>query len=762
MKRLPRNIKNYLRENPWLAPLIVLSIFFRIFIIQTVPDIWEDSYNYILYADRARLKGFGGFWFGKTQHFLFVGIYYVLHLILNHAYLTGKLISFIASLITLILAYRLLERRASKRAAIFSALFLGMVCVTYNIFTVAILSGPLFALLIFLAFYYCYEGKGFLFGLALGAAFITRHETIVAAFALYVILLMHRRWKPLFRSLVVVAPVMLIWKIFLLSGTSKSGIREVFIERYGPIKGVWQLWEYIREGFYRISILFSGFANVVSLIVALIAIASLIIGISRLYRGRKRDVSLSIDAFVFIFINLGVLVLMKYLRLHPFHTRHLVYLFPFTVVIVSLSIDHILTILQEKTSERNYRFLKIPVYLVFPMVMAAHFLVTNHEERFYDPEYSCYSHYKYRKIASRKAGEKLKELRKEGEKVLYTLPSLYRFADLNMQNSVFFWPRNPFDYEWFQKKDVTWAVWTNLRVSMNELPATLEKGEDYFFYKHVYTPERRGLYPIIYRINENYEGGTKYANLIPNKGWDKISDREFYLESSADMIIVGNPKPYYILEFEVKAREKDRVLKISYPSYEFAAFRVSSDSFRKIRIFLSAIPGENILIFRSGKEEDVPTLIVRDIKLEPSDNPGITWNYGEGWWGQEPSGRWMKQNSDIIIENAEQRDAILSFFTRSLQKKRTMKITLNGETMTRYESPGEQYYKYKLPLSLQEGNHNLILSTPQEGTVPAEAGLWQDTRNVTFFIMKFRIQPLYFDEGLQPDPPLEETVNVGY
>jgi len=741
-----------------IAAIVVLGIVLRLIIVKFVPDQWEDSYNYILNAERSCREGWAGFWFGKTQHLAYVGLYHGLNKLAGNApFLVGKAISLFWSVAVIVLMACILSRHHSRQAALWGSGILSVVAVPFAMFSMAVLSEPMFTALVLLAFMFCIERKGWLLGVVTALLFVTRHEALLAAFAFGFILLFEKKWRILAQYLTITVPVMVLWKIFLLSGTDPQSIQDSFEFRYGGRGGPGEILLFAVEGIERIKQILVGYSAILMLLMTLITLAGALLLFRSREEVKKRNQAVYKAAFLFFMINLSILVLMKYLRLHPFNSRHLIYIVPSFVILFSISLTEIIHYCSNKSRNiKTRRLLQCAAVILLLLFHAAAFFSPQPGQGWINRKKGTWMVFKNMTVSSRAKGEWLKKQMRPDDRALTPLPSLCYFAGLTFERVDQVWPPNPLDYKWYKSRNIRWVAWTNLITDTQGLPA-LKRGQDYFFFHHHWTPPRIGWYPIVYEIVPYYNMDAALGIIQFDSSWDLDANNNRSFSGEAGIRIAADAVSYRQLVLKGVRMDTPGTLSIFREDREIARYDFSStqslSTGRDISLFVSINPNENLFVLKATPQTSsslAPTVSLSRVELLLQDQGLFQVSHDEDtWWEKEKAGRWMKQRSILNIHNDKDRWVWIQVTTKSFHIDRQLHVSLNERRMKTLDGPAEKTFVLDGIFFLPEGDNNLVFFTPQQGTVPLEVGRWEDKRCVTFFVNKLYIQPLDFDEGLE-------------
>jgi hypothetical protein len=116
------------------------------------------------------------------------------------------------------------------------------------------------------------------------------------------------------------------------------------------------------------------------------------------------------------------------------------------------------------------------------------------------------------------------------------------------------------------------------------------------------------------------------------------------------------------------------------------------------------------------------------LKPEPSDiftsDSDIPAKIGAGWHQlQEDSGtyyRWASQESEMIIEPAENTRAKVIIYLNSFNKTRRCDLTVNGKNVASKDITKDQSEKLEFVTDLVQGSNILKVSSPDKSQAPAD------------------------------------------
>lgn len=119
---------------------------------------------------------------------------------------------------------------------------------------------------------------------------------------------------------------------------------------------------------------------------------------------------------------------------------------------------------------------------------------------------------------------------------------------------------------------------------------------------------------------------------------------------------------------------------------------------------------------------------------------------GDDWQPREvgPNGtfRWMANRATLRIDSPERQDAFLTFQSTGLGPPRRLQIYHGDQVIFDQEVAALQTYRTTGPLGLPQGVSTLTFVSPDGTTSPAELGMGNDPRRLSFAILKAKLEPV--------------------
>ena len=576
-----------IRDHGWFCLILLFAMAHKLVTIWLIPDFAEDCYAYMESAEYADRHGFfARFFFGWTVHFLYTVLLYGITKVVHSGFYAGKIISFLASIGSIVLTYRIACLLGGKKAGVYASFLVAFVFVEYAILSTHVLSGPLFSFFVLLAFYLYVRKRYLWMSLVLGVAVFLRLEAFVVCIALFVVLGLHGRWKELIRAGVVFSVFFAIWRFsfYPLQDLSKTKAGVAYLKESLTIVASLKL---VLE---RMSYLLCGFSNVSAGAIALLCLAGVITLFWKEYvtggqRGEKASTpwnsSSSADVVLVSLQMTSAMVILRALCLHPTSYRHFAYIAPFLALIIGLAIPEIEKLLLHLVKgwwrKCMVKWMTVLVLVVFFCVaLSAHLSGRG---------VGVYRFRMHHKDSTKATANWMKVYMtlNEGDKAVIPLPSVRYFSNTypeklllpRVDATIAHSPDRKYEYlrRYFKSNRVKYVAWTNMKCPVSDLLPELSNEQSFLYFRHEYSPERKiGYYVNIFSIGDLTE---KYGMYL-DQGWWSSEPWGRWMKQTASIKLYSMEEADYELSFEVESFHKPRDLYI-----ELAGQRIASVSVHK-------------------------------------------------------------------------------------------------------------------------------------------------------------------------------------
>jgi hypothetical protein len=205
-----------------------------------------------------------------------------------------------------------------------------------------------------------------------------------------------------------------------------------------------------------------------------------------------------------------------------------------------------------------------------------------------------------------------------------------------------------------------------------------------------------------------------------------------YIDGHQDMFDDGPPQwlsAFALYDTRYIVLQKDRL-----PNYDDGPIDVTSS-----RKAIQMVLGPNAKPSYSDQELDAYTV--------PTPTVAVPFmSVGDGWEPREinqqgDTFRWMQDEATLRIDSPRRENDVLVFKAGSLGKPRRL-IIYHGDAVVfdGMIQPGIQEYRTSGPLGLPEGTSNLRLVSPDGTSSPAEFGMGDDPRQLSFVLLGVKLE----------------------
>ncbi|MCX7000627.1 MAG: glycosyltransferase family 39 protein [Candidatus Sumerlaeota bacterium] len=692
-----------------LIIILLSGILYKILFLLIVPDETEDAFLYVRSAENALRRGFReGFFFGRSEHFLYTLFLYLTTLIFRNGLVAGKALSVLFSTLTIIITYKIGVRHFSRKCALYAVFLLSFIGLGHLLHAVAVLSEPVFMFFAVLSFMIYLDKRnqsasgrwarfaaGGLVGIIMAISFWVRVEAGLLCMCYFLFYLVSKRWRELISFLLIAAPFAVLRYLAIPKATMTS-VTDILGARFGANYG-WR--EFLSILWNNTGMLIWHFAGD-SLLLAIVFILILCAGMAlytrlpeNLFGAQVRNYKLQtrhgfsdapilpftgspiLTVLTFVIINLLGISSMKYYRMHPSVYRHFTYLAPFLALLLGMaleSIESVLSRLQKNlfgTQVSRWRGLQYikhisrPVAALIAIILVA-FSVPGRLTLSYKIGFLWrYIHYQ---DPHKAVGKWLRENLQPGDGVIFTLPTDAYYSRLRPEtNRLFYWSRNRYDYLFYKKNKIRYVVWSDIQTDMNSI-GTLGLERDFLFFRHRYSPPRSlvslpvfsGWRSVIYEIvpvpEENLYPTADYGKgfTIPQKGAKVETGRRFY--TSCELNIISDRARLVKTSFTIAPPQAGR-LKIYQHGSSICEIAPVAKRPRRVT-FLAMAEGPGVTVF-ALEYQPASHLQISHLKIEevPTSSPiSLRWEmnatFDDGWYSQEEWGRWMRNKAKIKID----------------------------------------------------------------------------------------------------------------
>jgi len=544
-----------------------------------VPDETEDSFLYVQSAENALKEGFReGFWFGKSEHFLFTFTLYLFTLVLRNGMLAGKTLSILCNAGTMIFIYDIGRKHLPQRALYIALSLIAFIGLGHIWYSTGILSESMFLLATAAAFWMYMEKKpGWALGLLLAVSFFIRVETGFLCIFFGVKSLFDGRWKTL-PSLVIVSTAGLMLRLTHLHGETVGLVQETLGLRFGEAVGYHLILKYTEVGLeYSYKQLFGEihlFWFLTKMLVAFWVVSEILEK-----PVKKIFTSLPFWLLLFVLLNIIGINIMKYYRLHPATHRHYSYIAPFLALFFGVVIHNFIILFENAFGKR------IPAVIAGLSVIVALLLVGGSNPSSAKPQWGEGFFWKMRHYHDihREVGQWLRENMNSGEGVIFSIPSDNYFSSLPESINIMPWPENRLDYDYYKHNGVRFVVWSNIQTDLDSI-RSLSYSRDFLFFRHRLTPPPPaptgwyGWKSIIYEIDQDFnereyqigEFGNGFMVTNPGLG--------MFMGARADLNILSSRKGIAEVRFYAKSYHINRHLRVILNDEIFSETPVSKSS----------------------------------------------------------------------------------------------------------------------------------------------------------------------------------------
>lgn len=557
--------------NPYYFVLCLAIAAWISIIIYRLPDRWEDSYSYLLSLQDSLNEGrFDSFWFSRDVHHLYTRLLYIFGQLIGNAYVAAKSISILCYSITLLSLYRLSSSQFNRKTAQISLLFCTIISVDYSQHGLALLSGTLFTAILVSGFY-CYLCKRFILAYILfGTLFLIRSEASIVFAAIMLLQFIQKRYKLIFKQLLVSLPFLLAWALLDLSYylATKSNTANNLSERFGDQHFI----DTLLDSFINFShALFGG--SVINCIICIVLIFILfsifVFTIPNRHVFNKYTHLVNQPIFsiaIFTVFNFCLLVILKHLRLHPLSVRHFAYLVPFIAITIAFSITTI-----EQQSDKIIKSLSrysvislfcvsiliVPNVISTPTINADRHISLSSNGRFF--------YLSNMMVGQIQSGTWLSDKLGPGERIISVLPSVAYYSHYTSAQIDLNFPDNLLDLNSYKNRRIKYVAWTTMPATQNadarRQLAPLQESHDFLFFRHKFTPLKNyGHFVSIYSVDENLM--TQLAANI-DKGWyGKEAFGRWASSAECTIEIHSTKKQNVLMTFSVGSFVRPALMKI--------------------------------------------------------------------------------------------------------------------------------------------------------------------------------------------------------